>query len=132
MNRWVNAGLAVCVLVAAGAIYEFNLWYQFRQTYPFSPGVGLDDERMPGGALCEVVATVSPAAHYRWNGRMWQDPSITWEQVSLRNPDSEHSLTPPHTGPIRIGDRICGVDELQNLVTVYLPTGAVIGMRTHG
>lgn len=77
------------------------------------------------GTLCERVLVVSPAAHYNWLGRIWQDETLDWSDVQILHPPPQE-FRHNHSGPVRVGDVVCGFGEVSDIRYVHRPSGIVL------
>lgn len=74
---------------------------------------------------CQEIVAVHPVAHYTWLGRIWQDPTLDWSDVQIQHPPPQE-FRHNHTGPVKVGDIICGFGEVSDIRYVHRPTGIIL------
>ena len=116
----------VLTLLSAGSAYAWNehLRGEMFERFGPSPALGVSPF-YPGDSACQQVDSVSPPAHYTWLGRIWQEESLDWSDVQVQHPPPRE-FAHNHSGPVKVGDIICGFGEVSDIRYVHRPTGIVL------
>lgn len=77
---------------------------------------------------CERIEVISPKAHYNIWGDIWQDSHILWEDVRVENRLGDAVAAIPHerSGPMQVGDVLCGFRQGWSWIWVYEPEDKVL------
>lgn len=93
------------------AVQKFGIFPAFAWEFD-------EDESRIRGGQCYRVAYVNPPVHWSGWGEMWQEPHFLWEDIRLLSPAPDAVLEHERTGPVRVGDLVCGWAEEGWLVTI--------------
>ena len=69
--------------------------------------------------------SVAAPVHYTWLGRIWQEESLDWADVQIQHPPPRE-FAHNHSGPVRVGDVVCGFGDVSDIRYVHRPTGVVL------
>lgn len=121
---WYFVGTILLASLIAGIGWDRYLSAAMQDKYGASPGLAASFVS-PDDTSCQRIVVVHPVAHYNWLGRIWQDESLDWSDVQIQHPppqEFEHN----HSGPVKVGDIICGFGEVSDIRYVHRPTGIVL------
>lgn len=134
MNRkFVIPAIGVVFLALALSAWSLYLSNATREKFGAAPLIGFAyDEPMSlaSGKTCQRVAAVSPPHHWNLLGEMWQEDAIDWEDVQTLSP-APQKLEHGRTGPVRVGDIVCGWVQTGWKAAIYTPTGDVLYCGSH-
>ena len=124
--QWFVAGTLVLTLALAGTAmaWDKRLRSQVQATYGPSPSLGISFVESSEGR-CQEIVVVHPVVHYTWFGRIWQDESLDWADVQIQHPPPQE-FRHDHSGPVKVGDVVCGFGEVSDIRYVHRPTGIVL------
>ena len=124
--QWFVAVAIVVMLTLAGTAmaWDKRLRSLMHATYGASPSLGISFLENSEGT-CHEIVVVHPPAHYNWLGRIWQDESLPWEDVLIQHPPPQE-FRHDHSGPVKVGDVVCGFGEVSDIRYVHRPTGIVL------
>lgn len=127
-------GLAL-LLLGAGLgwdMYQTSLYWRAREKFGLAPVFFwkyAEADSRARGEKCYLVGAATAHVHWNWRGEMWQDPYFLWEDITLLSPAPDTVLEHGRTGPVRVGDVVCGWSEYGWLATIYEPDGSLLNCR---
>lgn len=124
MRSWVTAVIVTLTIGGALFAWDSHLRWELYQKYGPAPGLTIGHDGW-GPTYCHYIIAVNPPAHYTWSGKMWEDDDLPWADVVITFSDGS-TLRHNHTGPVRVGDRLCPIDPERGVAYTYGPTGAAL------
>lgn len=93
------------------------------EEYGETPRIGVRYSEAPGEGDCQQVVAVTPRAYYNWLGQTWQASHIDWSDIRVESEANDGWKLHPHgmDGPIKVGNKICGVSKELRWRWVFVP-----------
>lgn len=119
--------IGLVIVTSTLSAWALYLDHETGKRYGTTPGLNLalDPQRLD----CTEVLEVIPKAHWRIWGAIWQEPTFPWEHIRIEESDGT-VFAHGHAGPVRVGDRVCGLSNEENWV--YVPEDRVFFGPRHG